>query len=100
MSSHTKLVVVKLGAAGAYVKKTAEEGYYVPGFKVDHIKDTVGAGDGFAAGLLSGILEGLPLADATRRANAIGALQIQVYGDNDGYPTPQQLSEFYAQQIK
>ena len=40
-----KAVVVKLGAKGAYYATRETQGY-VPGFHVEHIVDTVGAGDG------------------------------------------------------
>lgn len=33
----------------------------MPAFKVDHIIDTTGAGDGFAAGVLSGLIRGWDL---------------------------------------
>lgn len=32
------------------------------------------------------------------RGNAVGALQIQTPGDNDGYPTPAGLKEFYEKE--
>ncbi|WP_312693859.1 sugar kinase [Caproiciproducens sp.] len=88
-----KLVIVKLGEKGAFVKNR-NESYTVKGFKVDKIVDTVGAGDGFAAGVISGLLEGLSVKDSVVRGNAIGALAIMSPGDNDGYPTSRQLKEF------
>lgn len=90
----TKLVVVKVGDKGAYYKKENGEQNFVPGFKVNEIKDTVGAGDGFAVGILTGLLEKIPLKEVVQRGNAIGALQVQVYGDNNGYPTQAGLSKF------
>ena len=93
----TKLVVVKLGSKGAFFKQKLGQKGYLPGFKVASVKDTVGAGDGFAVGVLSGLLEHLSVKDAVHRGNAIGALQVQAYGDNDGYPTPAQLETFYQQ---
>ena len=53
--------------------------------------DTVGAGDGFAVGVISGLLEGLDLAAACARGNAIGARVVQFPGDADGLPTRAQL---------
>lgn len=85
-----KAVIVKLGTKGAYVK-TAEEAFYAPAYIVENVVDTVGAGDGFAVGTVSGRLEGLSWAEAVRRGAAIGALQVQVEGDNEGLPTPDQL---------
>lgn len=32
------------------------------------------------------------------RGNAVGALQIQTPGDNDGYPTPDEPKAFYTQE--
>jgi 2-dehydro-3-deoxygluconokinase len=94
-----KLVVIKLGAEGAFYKSTDEEGT-VPGFKVEKVVDTVGAGDGFAVGVISGIIEGLPIREAVLRGNAIGALAVQSPGDNDGYPTKSQLQEFILRGVK
>ena len=90
-----KTVVVKLGAQGAYVR-TDKEAYTVEGFKVDKVIDTVGAGDGFAVGVISGRLEGLSLKDCVRRGNAIGAIQIQHISDNEGLPTREELEAFIS----
>src|SRR5699024_1160386 len=54
----SELTVIKLGAEGAYYYSSQEKGY-VSGPQVDYIVDPVGAGDGFAAGLMSGLLENL-----------------------------------------
>jgi len=83
-------VVVKLGAAGAYCA-SADGGLLVPAAAVAGIVDTVGAGDGFAAGVISALLEGEPLGAAVVRGNAIGARVIQFPGDSDGLPTRSQL---------
>lgn len=96
-SEITKMVVVKLGPQGAFVKEKGHKGHTISGFKVDHVADTVGAGDGFAVGLISALLEDLSINQAIKRACAIGALAVQSYGDNDGYPTHAQLNEFYQQ---
>ena len=88
-----KTVVIKVGAEGAFVK-TKDESYTVPGFKVNKVVDTVGAGDGFAVGVLSGILEELSLRDAVTRGNAIGSLQVMVQGDNEGLPTDEELQNY------
>jgi 2-dehydro-3-deoxygluconokinase len=84
------LVVVKLGPAGAYFRTPAQDGT-VPAAKVAHVVDTVGAGDGFAAGVISGLLEGQPIEVAVERGNRVGAFAIQAIGDMDGLPTRAQL---------
>ena len=87
-----RLVAVKLGAAGAYV--ASDEGTaYVPSFAVREVVDTVGAGDGFAAGVVSALLEGRSVVDAVRRGAWIGARAVQVLGDTEGLPTRAQLDE-------
>jgi len=81
-----KAVVVKLGAQGAWYASVTERGL-APGVPVPRVVDTVGAGDGFAVGVISGLLEGLSLAQASARGNAIGARVVQYPGDSDGLPT-------------
>jgi 2-dehydro-3-deoxygluconokinase len=83
-------VAVKLGAQGAYVASAAQR-VHVPGVPVARVVDTVGAGDGFAVGVISALLEGLPLADAAARGNRIGARVVQFPGDSDGLPTRAEL---------
>lgn len=87
-----KLVVVKLGPEGAYYDGEAGSGR-VAGFAVAQVVDTVGAGDGFAVGVISALLEGRAVADAVRRGAWIGARAVQVLGDTEGLPTRAQLEE-------
>ena len=88
-----RTVIVKLGHEGAFVH-TGRESYTVPGFSVDEVVDTVGAGGGFAVGVISGLLDGMPLPEAVRRGNAIGAMQVMTRGDNDGLPSRASLEQF------
>ena len=84
-------VAVKLGAAGAYYASADERGT-VPGAPVARVVDTVGAGDGFAVGLISARLEGHGLSQAVARGNAIGARVVGFPGDSDGLPGRAQLA--------
>lgn len=86
-------VIVKLGAQGAYAA-TREGNFTIKGFSVKEVIDTVGAGDGFAAGVISGLMEGLSIKEAVIRGNAIGAIQVMSIGDNDGLPTRDELHSF------
>lgn len=88
-----RLVVVKLGAEGAYYDSDVAGTGRVPGFPVAEVIDTVGAGDGFAAGVVSALLEGRSVPDAVRRGAWIGARAVQVLGDTEGLPTRTQLEE-------
>jgi 2-dehydro-3-deoxygluconokinase len=92
LDAGVSLVVIKLGAEGAYY--AADQGAaYVPGFPVDKVVDSVGAGDGFAVGVISAMLEGFGVWEAVRRGAWIGARAVQVLGDTEGLPTRTQLTE-------
>lgn len=79
-------VVIKLGADGAFYCSAQQQGY-VAGRPVNKVVDTVGAGDGFAVGVISALLEGRDLPRAAARGNWIGSLAVQSPGDMEGLPT-------------
>jgi 2-dehydro-3-deoxygluconokinase len=85
-------VVIKLGPAGAYFADGTASGFVagVP-VPVNRVVDTVGAGDGFAVGVISGLLDGLALSDAVARGTRIGARVVQFVGDCEGLPTREEL---------
>jgi len=86
-------IALKLGKEGCMVSDgTLKE--FVPGYIIEHLEDTVGAGDGFAAGYLSSRLKGLNIQEAGDFANGVGAMATLVKGDNEGFPTYQQLLAF------
>ncbi|SAL42910.1 sugar kinase [Caballeronia telluris] len=86
-----KGVIVKLGADGAYFRTADGDAGIVPAVPVAKVVDTVGAGDGFAVGVVSALLEGRDIRHALLRGNRIGALAIQVIGDSEGLPTRAEL---------
>ncbi len=88
-----KTVVIKTGPDGAWYKTANGEQGAVAPVKVDNVVDTVGAGDGFAVGVISALLEGKTLQQAVQRGNKIGSLAIQVLGDSEGLPTREELAE-------
>lgn len=85
-------VIVKLGSEGAFYDSPAGSAY-VAGCPVNKVVDTVGAGDGFAVGVISALLEGLSLPDAVKRGAWIGARAVQVLGDSEGLPTRTELND-------
>lgn len=93
MNLGVKELVIKLGAEGAYYTD-GQQHSIVEGFKVETVVDTVGAGDGFAVGIISGRLDGLSPKQMLIRGNAIGAIQVQTLGDNEGLPTMEQLNHY------
>jgi len=93
LNQGVKAVVLKTGADGAWFKTAEGEKGAVAAIKIDNVVDTVGAGDGFAVGVISALLEGKTLTQAVARGNKIGSLAIQVQGDSEGLPTREQLGE-------
>ncbi|AEB06962.1 2-keto-3-deoxygluconate kinase [Coriobacterium glomerans PW2] len=93
LSSGCKAVVIKEGPSGAYAA-SERGGSRIRGYRAPQVVDTVGAGDGFAVGLISALLEGLELEDAVARGNAIGAMQVSCLGDNEGLPDRRALDAF------
>ncbi|GEQ32483.1 hypothetical protein B795N_03650 [Marinilactibacillus psychrotolerans] len=93
-------MITKSGSQGAYVTEKSKETINVSGFKVEKVIDTVGAGDGFAVGILHAYLEGLNWKEAATYANAIGSLQVQHAGDNEGLPTKEVLNQYVEQNKK
>jgi sugar/nucleoside kinase (ribokinase family) len=77
-------VAIKLGRDGAYALDD-ETSEFVPPFTVE-TRDETGAGDAFAAGLIHGLAEGLPLARAVRLGNAVGALSTRGMGASSTLP--------------
>jgi sugar/nucleoside kinase (ribokinase family) len=71
-------VIVKLGPRGCWV-----DGATFPGFKVNTV-DTTGAGDCFSGGFVAALRHGLPIGEAARFANAVGALAVQKVGATAG----------------
>jgi fructokinase len=96
------LMVITIGKQGCQYH-TPEFHGSVAGFNVRAI-DTTGAGDGFVAGLLSGLLQ-FPQAPQNeaemrfvcRRANAVGAITTTQLGAIPALPTAEQLESFLQQ---
>ncbi|VVO44782.1 sugar kinase [Pseudomonas fluorescens] len=84
-------VAIKLGAHGAYYRTHLDQGF-VAAVPVAQVIDTVGAGDGFAVGMISALLENHSFSDAVQRANWIGSRAVQSRGDMEGLPTRLELS--------
>ncbi|OXS79075.1 sugar kinase [Domibacillus enclensis] len=89
-----KTVIMKIGKKGSIVSQKGGAVDHVSGFRVERVIDPVGAGDAFAAGVLSGLLDGLSMAEAAKRGNAMGALVTMVNGDVEGLPNRADLVSF------
>ncbi len=98
-----QLMVVTLGKAGSRYY-TLEFRGEVPGFTVESV-DTTGAGDGFVAGLLFGLLNHAEdwqqenqLQAICRLANAVGALTTTERGAIPALPTMDKVHQFLRDQ--
>jgi len=97
-----RLLVITGGRDGCqYITATARG--HVPGYRVETV-DTTGAGDGFVAGLLKGLLEHpqadrdeAQLREICRYANVVGALTTTKRGAIPALPTAEQVTEFLRQ---
>ncbi|WP_456276456.1 sugar kinase [Bacillus sp. AK128] len=97
-----KIIALKLGDEGS-IGFTKENTYTANPYTVKQVIDTVGAGDAFAAGFLSVLLDEVDplhpealttsLPKALQRANTLGALATQYKGDWDGAPTLQEVQK-------
>lgn len=88
--------MVKNGAQGATL--FTAEGHRNPPAVPVRVIDTVGAGDGFAAGLISAHIHGCGHEEIWWRAGAVGALATTSDGDMDDLPMRTQLDRFLATQ--
>lgn len=88
-----KTVVIKTGKRGCFIKTQAGEELAVPAVKGIKAIDTIGAGDNFASGFISAILEGKSLTDCARFANATASISVQSVGATAGVKNRQQVEE-------
>ncbi len=58
----------------------------LPFYPAEKVVDTVGAGDGFCAGFLAGIMKGMTPIEAVRLASVNGSLVVQMRGDWEALP--------------
>lgn len=92
------VIVTKRGPRGVTVQ-SAEGSIDVPGFQVE-VVNTVGAGDSFAAGLITSRLNGLDWEDAARFANACGAITVTRHGCSSALPTYSEVEAFLASSVR
>lgn len=85
-------VAVKLGEKGSvgyYQGQTVE----AAPVKASTVVDTVGAGDGFNAGVLYGLSHNWDLNKIMQVANTVGSMVVRVVGDNEGLPYYEQVQQ-------
>jgi sugar/nucleoside kinase (ribokinase family) len=91
-------VVIKLGKDGCLIRNS-EERYRIPAFPV-HVIDTTGAGDNFAAGFITAVLEGRDLYSCGVFASAVAALSTTGTGASAGVRDRQHAEAFLLENRK
>ncbi|MCY4146936.1 MAG: 5-dehydro-2-deoxygluconokinase [Chloroflexi bacterium] len=91
---HPATLIVKRGADGVSIVQQRAR-MDAPGFPVP-VVNTVGAGDGFASGLICGWARGWGWQRAARFGNACGALVVSRQGCARALPTLLEVEEFLA----
>ena len=92
--------VVKRGALGCChvpdeVPARIEEALTVQGERIE-VLNVLGAGDAFAAGLMTGLLTGKDFTEAARLANACGAIVVSRHACAPAMPTPAELKHWFG----
>jgi ribokinase len=83
-------VIVTLGERGAMLVG-ASSAEHVPAPRVEAV-DSSGAGDAFIGALGVSLAEGVPLAEAVRRANVVAALSVTRPGTQASFPTRAEIA--------
>lgn len=97
LAYHPITVCYKRGHLGAIVGQGAKT-FHTPAHKID-VKDTVGAGDAFTAGMLVGLLEKMELDAMTELAMAASALTCTQTGSTEGQPRRETVRFFLNEMI-
>lgn len=94
-----KIVGIKLGERGAMIFSESGEKFELAAFKVKPV-DTTGAGDGWNAGLLVGLIKKWDLKKCITVANAVGALVVTRRGAITALPDKEELQKFLKEKTK
>ncbi|HEY4879149.1 MAG TPA: carbohydrate kinase family protein [Candidatus Acidoferrales bacterium] len=98
LSGICKFVVVKLGAAGALVRKGKEE-WHRDGMRVES-KDMVGAGDSFDAGYIHRFLQGASPDECLEYADIAGAFSTTHEGGTEAFRERSAVERFFNSHLE
>lgn len=90
-----KNVIMKIGKRGCYIRN-ASGSMIVPACKGVTAIDTIGAGDNFASGFISALLEGKNLRECAIYANCTAAVSVQYVGATGGVKNKQMVEDMLA----
>ena len=87
-------IIIKRGAQGCLIADHTGM-QHIPACPDTKCIDTTGAGDNFAAGFLSALLDGRSFADCARYANACAAISVETVGASTGITDAMQVQQRY-----
>lgn len=90
-----KIAVVKMSENGCLVSYKDKE-VHLPAYPIDRMINTIGAGDAFCSGFLSGILNGFSPENAARIGNATANIVLQGEGGHNCTPPINQVMDLIA----
>ncbi len=90
-----KNVIMKIGKRGCYIRNS-EGAVIVPACKGVTAIDTIGAGDNFASGFITGLLEGKDIRECAIYANCTAAVSVQYVGATSGVTDKKIVDEMLA----
>lgn len=97
LSYGVKTVIIKIGKRGVYIRSRQSTEMIVPAVQGVTAVDTIGAGDNFAAGFITGLLEGKSLQTCGEYGNVAAALAIQSIGAISGVKNRDIFDQHLAQ---
>ena len=86
------VVMITLGKQGVFILDHGRSSR-VPAYPVDRVVDTTGTGDAFSAGVITGMLEGLPWMDSARLGCAVASIKVKYPGSRGGLPDRNQVQK-------
>ncbi len=88
------LIVAKLGSRGTVVVQ-GDDSFFLPPYPVE-VVSTIGAGDGFASGVLYGMVERLDLGTCLKYGNAAAAIVVSRLMCSEAMPTLEEVRSLIA----
>jgi adenosine kinase len=97
IASRVKAYIVTRGAAGSLIHADGRV-IEIPPVAATRVLDPTGCGDAYRAGLLSGLMSGLPWETTGRIASLMGAIKVAEVGTQHHHFTPAEFGErFHAE---
>jgi len=91
----TGTLITTIGEKGSLISNSQSD-QHIPPAKVDSVVDPTGAGDGYRAGLLKGIVTGKDLETAAKMGAVVAAYAVEKYGTQEHQYTYEEFAGRYS----